>query len=162
MAKSEAKPATEARAEAGGEGPAELYHAAIVEAARRACGSGRLDNPDASVSVDNPLCGDRVSIDVHVAGGRLRGVAHRVRGCLLCEAAASIIATNAIGETAQELALVSAALSHALADGFTDGSIGWQDLAVFAPVARHRSRHRCVTLAFEALAAAMAQAGKGG
>ena len=170
MAKSEAKPATEARAEAGGEGPAELYHAAIVEAARRACGSGRLDNPDASVSVDNPLCGDRVSIDVHVAGGRLRGVAHRVRGCLLCEAAASIIATNAIGETAQELALVSAALSDALADalanasanGFTDGSIGWQDLEVFAPVARHRSRHRCVTLAFEALAAAMAQAGKGG
>ena len=113
MAKSEAKPAAEARAEAGGEGPAELYHAAIVEAARRACGSGRLDNPDASVSVDNPLCGDRVSIDVHVAGGRLRGVAHRVRGCLLCEAAASIIATNAIGETAQELALVSAALSDA-------------------------------------------------
>ena len=112
--------------------------------------------------MDNPLCGDRVSIDVHVAGGRLRGVAHRVRGCLLCEAAASIIATNAIGETAQELALVSAALSDALADGFTDGSIGWGDLEVFAPVARHRSRHRCVTLAYEALAAAMAQAGKGG
>lgn len=166
MAKSKAKPATEARAEAGAEGPAELYHAAIVAAARRACGSGRLDNPDASVSVDNPLCGDRVSIDVHVVGGRLRGVAHRVRGCLLCEAAASIIAANAIGETAEELALVSAALSDALADaladGFTDGSIGWQDLEVFAPVARHRSRHRCVTLAFEALACAMAQAGKGG
>jgi NifU-like protein involved in Fe-S cluster formation len=56
----------------------------------------------------------------------------------------------------------AAALADGFTDGFTDGSIGWQDLEVFAPVARHRSRHRCVTLAFEALACAMAQAGTGG
>ena len=145
-----------------GEGPAGIYHQAIVEAARRACGSGRLESPDASVSVDNPLCGDRVSMDVHVGGGRLRGVAHRVRGCLLCEAAASIIAVNAVGETAGELAAVGQALSDALATDFDDGCLPWRDLAVFAPVAGYRSRHRCVTLAFEALASAMARAGAGG
>ena len=140
------------------EGPAALYHEAIVAAARCARGAGRLESPDASVSVDNPLCGDRVSIDVHVAGDRLGGIAHRVRGCLLCEAAASIIAANAEGTTAEELALVAQGLTDALANGFGDGSIAWQDLQVFAPVVHHRSRHRCVTLAFEALALAMAQA----
>ncbi len=145
-----------------GEGPAGIYHQAIVEAARRACGSGRLESPDASVSVDNPLCGDRVSMDVHVAGGRLRGIAHRVRGCLLCEAAASIIAANAVGETAGELAVVAQTLRDALATDFGDRPLPWRDLAVFAPVAGYRSRHRCVTLAFEALASAMARAGAGG
>jgi nitrogen fixation NifU-like protein len=118
----------------GGEAGPGLYQEAIVAAARRACGSGRLDTPDASVEVDNPLCGDRVGMDVQVGDGRLRGIAHRVRGCLLCEAAASIIAANAVGEPVE---------------------------AVFAPVVRHRSRHRCVTLAFEALARALAAAAPG-
>jgi len=141
-----------------GAGPAGLYHEAIVEVARRACGSGRLETPDASVSVDNPLCGDRVRMDVHVGDGRLRGVAHRVRGCLLCEAAASIIAANAVGETAAELQSVSAALADALVTGFDSRSLPWRDLAVFAPVADYRSRHRCVTLAFEAVVSAMTKA----
>jgi nitrogen fixation NifU-like protein len=149
----------------GGEGVAGLYHEAIVAAARRACGNGRLDTPDASIDLDNPLCGDRVSMDVQVANGRLCGIAHRVRGCLLCEAAASIIASNAVGETAENLAGIEKALADALANGFEDRSLPWQELAVFAPVVHHRSRHRCVTLAFEALeralAAAMAGAGGG-
>jgi len=145
-------------ADPGDEQRSGLYQEAIVAAARRACGSGRLDSPDASVEVDNPLCGDRVGMDVRVAGGRLRGIAHRVRGCLLCEAAASIIAANAVGERVEELARMQDALADALANGFDDRSLGWSELAVFAPVVRHRSRHRCVTLAFEALARALAAA----
>lgn len=139
-------------------GPAALYHDAIVAAARRAEGAGRLVSPDASASVDNPLCGDRVSIDVQVDAGRLRDIAHRVRGCLLCEAAASIIAANAIGESAEDLAEVQRTLADCLAGEFADRPLPWKDLQVFAPVAAHRSRHRCVTLAFEALLAAMAAA----
>lgn len=144
--------------QAGGEVPAGLYHGAIVAAARRACGSGRLDTPDASAEVDNPLCGDRVSMEVQVGEGRLLGIAHRVRGCLLCEAAASIISDNAIGETPEDVARVEGALADALANGFDNCSLPWQDLAVFAPVVRHRSRHRCVMLAFEALVSALAAA----
>lgn len=142
----------------GGEGAVGLYHEAIVAAARRACGNGRLNTPDASIDLDNPLCGDRVSMDVQVANGRLRGIAHRVRGCLLCEAAASIIATNAVGETAENLAGIDKVLADALANGFDGRSLPWQELAVFAPVVHHRSRHRCVTLAFEALERALAAA----
>lgn len=145
-------------ADAGGEASAGLYHEAIVAAARRACGSGRLDLADASVDLDNPLCGDRVSMDVQVQDGRLRAIAHRVRGCLLCEAAASIIAANAVGGSAADLARVQDALADALANGFGDRRLAWPELAVFAPVVRHRSRHRCVTLAFEALARALAAA----
>jgi nitrogen fixation NifU-like protein len=143
-------------------GAAGLYHEAIVKAARRATGAGRLTSPDASVSVDNPLCGDRVGLDVQVDGDRLSAIAHRVRGCLLCEAAASMIAANAVGESAADVARVQAALAEGLARGFAERSLPWRELQAFAPVAGHRSRHRCVTLAFEALAAAMADAARGG
>lgn len=141
-----------------GDGAAGLYHQVIVEVAQRGCGSGRLEMPDASVSVDNPLCGDRVSMDVYVGGGQLRGVAHRVRGCLLCEAAAAVIAANAVGHTRTEILSIAEGLVEALAEGFDGRHLPWQDLAMFAPVAGYRSRHRCVTLAFEALDSAMAQA----
>jgi len=154
---------------AGGDGP-ELYHQAIVAAARRACGHGDLDAPDACAEVDNPLCGDRVRMQIKMGDGRLTAIAHRVRGCLLCEAAASIIAGNAIGATRADLLRIQAALADALANGFaqdaardsTRDRLVWPDLDMFAPVVRHRSRHRCVMLAFEALDHALAAIVRGG
>ena len=148
--------------DAGGRSGPGLYQEAIVAAARRASGAGRLAKPDASVGVDNPLCGDRVSMDVQVEAGRLTDIAHRVRGCLLCEAAASIIALNAVGDSAEDLARIQGALAEALAGGFAGRSFAWSDLEIFAPVVEHRSRHRCVTLAFEALATAMTDSAAGG
>jgi NifU-like protein involved in Fe-S cluster formation len=149
---------------AAGNGP-ELYHEAIVAAARRACGDGQLDAPDACAEVDNPLCGDRVRMQVKVEDGRLTAIAHRVRGCLLCEAAASIIAVNAIGATRADLLGIQTVLADALANRFAHdsnpGRLVWPDLDMFAPVARHRSRHRCVMLAFEALERALAAAAPG-
>jgi len=133
-----------------------LYHQAIVDAARRATGAGRLAHPDASVRVDNPLCGDRVSVDVVVVDARLGRIAHRVKGCVLCEAAASVLAANAVGMSAVDVAAVRNALEEALSHGFEPGALVWPDLQMFAPVAAHRSRRRCVALPFEALSAAMA------
>lgn len=139
-------------------GAAGLYHRAIVEAARKRAGAGRLENPDASISLDNPLCGDRVSIDVNVDSGRLTALAHRVKGCLLCEAAASVLGANAIGANAEKVAGIRDSLEQALASGFERHTLAWPDLAMFAPVVAHRSRRRCVTLPLEALCAAMAEA----
>ena len=66
----------------------ELYHQAILELAKQAGRTPRLEDPDASVTVDNPLCGDRVTLDLRLADGRVAAVGHKVRGCLLCQAAA--------------------------------------------------------------------------
>jgi nitrogen fixation NifU-like protein len=136
-----------------------LYQTAIVETARRATGKGRLPAPDASVTLDNPLCGDRVTIDLAMAGGRVTALGHEVRGCLLCEAAAAIIASHATGATADELKAASASAATLLSGA--DAAPAWPDLSMFLPVRAHKSRHRCVLLPFEALEAALAKAAKG-
>ena len=140
--------------------PSQLYHQAILDAAAARTGDGRLQNPHASASVDNPLCGDRVRIDVAVSGGRLERVAHEVRGCLLCEAAASVIGGQAPGESVETLV----ELRQALRDFLGDDSLGppkrWLALQMFAPVAHHKSRRDCVMLPFDALAKALEQCGK--
>lgn len=138
----------------------DLYNRAILDRAKAAIGAGALSAPQARVTVDNPLCGDRITIDVSLADGRVAAVAHKVRGCALCQASASIIGAHAVGQSASEIAGARAALKGMLsADGPTPNG-AWQELGVFAPARAHRSRHDCVLLPWEALDQAMSEAAK--
>lgn len=137
----------------------QLYQAEIVETARRAVGKGRLASPDASTTLDNPLCGDRVTIDVAIDGPRVTALGHEVRGCLLCEAAAAVIGARAPGSTAEEIHAAAESAAALLKNA--DAPLAWPELRMFAPVRPHRSRHRCVLLPFEAVEAALAKAAKG-
>lgn len=134
-----------------------LYHDALVSLARESCGAGRLGPPAAEATRDNPLCGDRVTMEVRLEGGRIAALAHRVRGCLLCQAAASFLGRAAPGQRPADVRqgrdLAAALLAGAPAPGGA-----WAGLEIFAPVQSARSRHRCVLLAFEALGEALSQA----
>lgn len=133
-----------------------LYHDALVRLARQARGAGRLDPPAASATLDNPLCGDRVTMEVRLEGGRIGALAHRVRGCILCEAAASYLGGAAPGLLPAQVREGRERLAALLAGAAAPGD-PWSGLAVFEPVRAAKSRHRCVLLAFDALAEALAQ-----
>ena len=136
----------------------ELYHQAILELAKQARSTSRLEAPDASATVDNPLCGDRVTLDLTLADGRVGAIGHTVRGCLLAQAAAAVIAARAPGETPAALSGIATRLAQAIRKGPAAGSDLWPELEVFAPVHAHKSRHDCVLLPFEALTQALAEA----
>ena len=127
-----------------------LYHAALVDRARAAFGKGRLSDATASATVDNPMCGDRVTLDLAVKGGKIDAIGHHVRGCLLCEAAAATIAEHCRGSDKAALEAISAAARNLMAEG---GALDerWQCLEVFRPVHQAKSRRDCVLLPFEAL-----------
>jgi nitrogen fixation NifU-like protein len=137
----------------------ELYQKAILGKAREAIGAGSLEDADARVTVDNPVCGDRVTLELRMEDGHVGAVAHKVRGCLLCEAAASVIGANAPGSTAEEIAAAREAVTALVKDGAEIPADSWSDLAIFHPVTEHKSRHYCVLLPFEALDKALAEAG---
>jgi nitrogen fixation NifU-like protein len=136
-----------------------LYQKAILGKAREANGAGTLDEPDSRVTVNNPICGDRVTLEVRMTGDRLAAVAHKVRGCLLCEASASVIGERAPGATRAELAAARQAITALMKDGAAIPADGWSELAIFQPVTAHKSRHHCVLLPFEALNRALDEAG---
>ena len=141
------------------------YHAAIMSAAHRASGRGRLEAPDASATVDNPLCGDRVTIDVrravHGAGGtgvevaEIAEIGQVVRGCVLCEAAAAVIVEAGTGADEAELRAASERVRRMLEDGGSPPEGGWEKAGMFLPVRAHPSRHDCVLLPFQALLRAL-------
>lgn len=127
-----------------------LYADAVLAQAKAAHGAGRLEAPQVSVTVDNPLCGDRVTIDLDVKDGRVAALGHKVRGCVLCQAAASVIGARAVGSEPASLRAVGAAAKALVETGELNGD-AWPELAAFAPVHGVKSRRRCVTLPFEAL-----------
>jgi NifU-like protein involved in Fe-S cluster formation len=134
----------------------ELYHAELVARAHAGRRRGRLAAPDRTITLDNPLCGDRVTMDLCLSHGRIAAVGHLIRGCLLCEAAAETIASHAPGKTNAELAEATAAVSAILKVGAPVPSGEWSTLAIFAPVHQVKSRQDCVLLPFEALGKALA------
>ncbi|MDA1133175.1 MAG: iron-sulfur cluster assembly scaffold protein [Proteobacteria bacterium] len=128
----------------------ELYHKDLLRLAAGATGAGKLESPDATVTVDNPLCGDRVTIDIAVKDGTITALAHNVKGCVLCQAAAAVLGAHAVGETPAAVGAVRDAVRAMLEQGGNlDGQ--WPELSSFRPVAAHKSRHNCVLLPFQAV-----------
>lgn len=135
-----------------------LYQQAILDHARAAVGAGRLDAADGKATVDNPICGDRVTVELRMDGATVDTLAHQVRGCLLCEATASVIARRATGLTPDALRAAAKSFDAMIRK---DGPVpaGWPELEAFTPVQAARSRHECVLLPFQATVQALADAG---
>lgn len=131
----------------------DLYQQALLDLARAAQGSGVLPSPDGEALRDSPLCGDRVRMQVALEAGRVSAIAHDVKGCLLCRAAASLVGLHGAGLNAAEAEALRGQVAATLAG--SEPPPGWPELALFAPVRPHRNRHGCVLLPFETLAAAL-------
>jgi len=133
-----------------------LYNEALIKRAREAIGRGRLAAASASVTLDNPLCGDRVTMDVRVEQGTIVAIAHDVRGCLLCEAAASTVVQLFSGLNASGTKAGFDAISRLMLEGAAPPA-DLSALEVFSPVHATRSRRNCVLLPFRAFEQALAQ-----
>jgi nitrogen fixation NifU-like protein len=138
-----------------------LYQDAIKQYAAAAHGHGRLDAATGEAKLDNPLCGDRIHVEVAVASGRIAAIAHETRGCLLCRASASLIGARAVGQDEAGIEEVTEALEGMLKSGGTLPG-AWMELAMFDAARAHASRHRCILLPFRALLAALRSAASSG
>ena len=83
---------------------APLYNKDILRLAASIPHHQRLADPQASVEKRSPTCGSRVTADVRMADGRIAELGLDVKACALGQASASLMAAQAIGLTAAELA----------------------------------------------------------
>jgi NifU-like protein involved in Fe-S cluster formation len=136
---------------------AQLYNDAILAEAKARHAHGRLPAPAVSVTCDNPLCGDRVTVDLDLAAGQVAAFAQTTRGCILTQAAASVLGRHLGGASSVDLQQATADIRGLLA-GETVAPV-WPELAMFTPVHAVKSRHECVLLPFQAAAEALAKSG---
>jgi nitrogen fixation protein NifU and related proteins len=134
--------------------PPQLYNEAILAEAKARHGHGRLAEPELTVTCDNPLCGDRVTVDLRLAGDRVGEFGQTTRGCVLTQAAASLIGRRLAGAPTAELHRAASDLRRMLAGEEAEPG-SWSELAMFTPVRAVSSRHECVLLPFEAVEQAL-------
>jgi nitrogen fixation NifU-like protein len=126
-----------------------LYQEKILAFARSSRESEVVPDADATATVSNPVCGDRVEVRLKLDENNIVTAASTdVRGCALCEAGAGLFVNMAPGLESASLSGLHANFSGWLAgNDENDVSPPMQD---FHPVRNIRNRHKCVLLAFEA------------
>jgi nitrogen fixation NifU-like protein len=74
-----------------------MYRDLILEHHRYPHNYGTLDPHDVSQEEHNPLCGDRIRLDLRIADGKIAAVAFSGKGCAVSQAAASMLTDELIG-----------------------------------------------------------------
>ncbi len=85
----------------------DLYRELILEHYKHPHNAGTLDQPDISHEEHNPLCGDRIRIDLAVEQGVITDVRFQGRGCAISQAAASLLTDELRGKTLDQARAIS-------------------------------------------------------
>jgi NifU-like protein involved in Fe-S cluster formation len=133
----------------------DLYQKVLLRLAASATGAGRLHGERCSGREANPMCGDSVIFDARVdEAGRITDVANELKGCVLVQASASLLAEHAAGHDAVAIGALRDGVAAMLDGGDVPGG-EWAGYEVFKPASAYKSRHSCVLLPIEALMKAL-------
>jgi nitrogen fixation protein NifU and related proteins len=82
----------------------DLYRDYILEHYRRPHNFGVLDNATSTQEGANPLCGDRITLQVRVMDGQIAAVGFTGRGCAISQASASLLTDEIKGKPVDKAA----------------------------------------------------------
>lgn len=95
--------------------PRPTYSATLLAHARSPRNLGPLEGPDRAFEDVNPLCGDRIRIEVRLREGVVEAAGFRGDACAICLASASVLTEMVRGRpVAEALAIEGATLEDAL------------------------------------------------
>ena len=151
-------------------GAAALYHATILDRDRHPRHHGALAEATHQATLDNPLCGDLVTMRLVIAPEGLAGAPGRIldaafegRGCAVSRASASLWAellhqraSTSGGDVASLAALIDRFTRFVAEPPEAPLPEELGELIALAGVRAVKSRRLCATLASRALAAALA------
>ena len=134
-----------------------LYQEVILDHSKRPRNFHSIENADYHADGYNPLCGDKVTIYLHLDGDRISDISFQGSGCAISTASASILTETLKGKTRAEAETLFEAF-HNLVTGkpvkpADAGALG--KLAVFSGVSEFPVRVKCASLAWHTLRSAL-------
>lgn len=141
----------------------ELYQQVILDHHNRPRNFGDLADADHRAEGYNPLCGDRIHVELKLAeDGTIERAAFTGSGCAICTASASMMTDSLRGKTPEEAVRMFQGF-HDLVTGEAgpadpDSALG--KLVVFAGVREFPIRVKCATLPWHTFRAALDGEGK--
>jgi nitrogen fixation NifU-like protein len=86
----------------------DMYREVILDHYKSPRNRGQLEPADISYEDDNPLCGDRIRIDIRLdENKRVKEVAFSGQGCAISQASASMLTEEILGKSVDDLKQIS-------------------------------------------------------
>jgi nitrogen fixation protein NifU and related proteins len=132
----------------------DLYQETIIDHSKRPRNTGALAEATHHAEGYNPLCGDRLTLQLKLENGQITGIRFQGAGCAISTASASLMTEAMKGKTPEE-AESAFQKFHGLLTEDRPPAPDLGKLAVFSGVREYPMRVKCATLAWHTLRAAL-------
>ncbi len=124
-----------------------FYKEILLDHYQRPRNRGELENADIEEHLNNPLCGDQVTVYANLRYGKVEEVAFTGRGCSISQASASMLVERLEGKSCEE---AEAEIEAFLEMMRTEENEELGDLAALKGIIQTPNRIRCATLSWDA------------
>jgi len=131
----------------------DLYQQVILDHSKSPRNYSKLEGANRTAQGHNPLCGDHVTVYLHLDGNTVKDISWQGSGCAISRASASILTTAVKGKSVAEVKSLFAQVHDMVTTGKSNGDMG--KLAVFAGVHKFPARVKCAILPWHAAVAAV-------
>jgi nitrogen fixation NifU-like protein len=125
-----------------------FYKEIVLDHYQRPRNRGELPGADIEEHLNNPLCGDEVTVYANLRDGKVAEVAFTGCGCSISQASASMLAERLQGKSREE---AEAELEAFLEMMRTEENEELGELVALKGIIQTPNRIRCATLAWDAL-----------
>jgi nitrogen fixation NifU-like protein len=109
-----------------------MYSPQVLDHFQHPRNPGEVINPDVSVQIDNPVCGDVLKLTVKITRGRIDEIRFLAQGCVPSMACASLLSEMVQGKTLDEARQLSREKLIEAAGGLPQTSLHASHLAIEA------------------------------
>ncbi|GIP43241.1 iron-sulfur cluster assembly scaffold protein NifU [Paenibacillus sp. J45TS6] len=128
----------------------DLYRRVIMDHYKNPRNRGTFADDAVTVNLNNPTCGDRISLQLKVKDGIVEDAKYSGDGCSISMSSASMM-TEAIKGKSMEEALNLAERFSSLMQGEEQEFDEYEDIEALSGVNKFPARIKCATLAWNAL-----------
>jgi nitrogen fixation protein NifU and related proteins len=129
-----------------------LYQELILQHYRSPRNRGPLQPADVRIDMNNPVCGDEITLQIRLVDGVIEAAKFLGQGCSISQASASMMTQRVTGKSLEEARAIAARFTemlHGDSEAARDSQLG--DLRALAGVAKFPVRVKCALLAWNAL-----------
>ncbi len=135
---------------------AALYQEMILDHYRRPRNKGTLDQPDESIDMKNPLCGDEIGLHIAFDGTTISDIKFTGRGCSISQASASMMTELVKGkETAAAEEIRETFRAMVMGDNTAAQNPMLGKARALSGVSKYPARVKCALLGWNALETGM-------
>ena len=84
-----------------------MYSAQLLDHFQNPRNAGELHDADATVEIENPVCGDVIRLSLKLDAGRIAEIKFKAKGCVPAMACGSALTQMVLGKTAEDARMLT-------------------------------------------------------